>query len=156
SRVFTTNPQLPECPQFGIIRIEGDLYFAAMTYVEEQIAELYTQKPGQTKLFITCSAINHMDITGIESLVRIVDQRRKAGGDVFFYDINSRIMRIFEKSRALDFIGRDHIFTTKETALESIVPNLDLTICGNCKKRVFWECDQNKTQYRLKKQVGDI
>jgi SulP family sulfate permease len=156
SRVFVTNPGLPECPQFGIIRIEGDLYFAAMSYVEEQIAELYKQNPRQTKLFIVCSAINHMDITGIESIVRIVDQRRKDGGDVYFYGINPRIMRIFEKSGALERIGKDHIFATKEIALESIVPYLDLTICGNCKERVFWECDQNKAQYRLNKQLGDI
>jgi SulP family sulfate permease len=144
TRQFTTNHELPECPQFGILRIEGDLYFAAMTYVESQIAYLFAQMPGQTKLLIVFSAVNHIDVAGIESILHIVEERRKAGGDVYFYGIQPPVMKLLEKSSALKEIRQDHIIPTKEKALEMIVPNLDLTICASCPHYVFLECDDNK------------
>ena len=155
SRVFVTKPKLQQCPQFGIIRIEGDLYFAAMSYVEEQIEGLCSTTPGQKYLLIVCSAVNHIDITGIDSIVRIVERRRKMGGDVFFHGIQPRLMKIFKKTGALDIIGEDHIYPTKEKALESIVPNLNLNICGSCRERVFWECDVNKARFRFAKDMDD-
>ncbi|RMD51813.1 MAG: SulP family inorganic anion transporter, partial [Nitrospirae bacterium] len=113
TRQFVTDPNLPQCPQLCIIRIEGDLYFAAMTYVESQIAELSEKLPENIKLFIVLPAVNHIDVTGIDSIIHIVEERRKKGGDVYFYGMNPYVMKIFKKSGAVKLIGEDHIFRSK-------------------------------------------
>ncbi|MDH5682172.1 MAG: SulP family inorganic anion transporter, partial [Spirochaetota bacterium] len=140
-RQFETNPDLPECPQFGIVRLEGDLYFAAVTYVIRKISDQYQAKPGQTKLLIVMSAVNHIDISGIESIHYILEKRRDNGGDVFFYGLNPHVLKLFKKSGLLEKVGEENLFSDKEQAIEQIVFGLDTGICAKCKLRVFWECD---------------
>jgi SulP family sulfate permease len=145
NRQFVTiNTVEQQCSQFGIVRVDGDLYFAAMTYVEEQIALLHSMMPSQKKLLIMLSSVNHIDVSGVESLQRLVSDWRKTGRDVYFYGIKWRLMDILHKSGAYRVIGRENIFRDKETAVEDIVKCLDLNVCAKCTKRVFWECDANK------------
>ncbi|MBF0590475.1 MAG: SulP family inorganic anion transporter [Nitrospirae bacterium] len=145
-QLVAATSEAQQCPQFGIIRVDGDLYFAAMTYVEEQIAILKAHMPQQKRLLIMLSSVNHIDVSGVESLVRLVQEWRKEGGDVYFYGIKWRLMHILYQSGAYHIIGADHIFKEKEAAIEKVLECLDLNTCERCKKRVFWECDKNKAR----------
>ncbi|MCI4626100.1 MAG: SulP family inorganic anion transporter [Candidatus Magnetoovum sp. WYHC-5] len=152
SRHFVTaNSANQLCPQFGIVRVDGDLYFAAMTYVEEQIAMLNSLIPTQKKLLLVFSSVNHIDVTGVESLKHLIEDWRKAGGDVYFYGIKWKLMTILYKSGVAHLVGSDHIFRDKETAVDTIVKELDVKVCAMCEKRVFWECDANKARAKEKK-----
>lgn len=46
-RAFTTDSSLPECPQFKIVRIDGSLFFGAISHVSESLRRFREQNPQQ-------------------------------------------------------------------------------------------------------------
>ncbi|MBF0592995.1 MAG: SulP family inorganic anion transporter [Nitrospirae bacterium] len=145
SRKFVTDPSLSQCPQLGIATIEGDMYFAATFYVEEQISRLKTYYPDQDKLIVVASNINHIDSAGCESFKNIVNEYRRNNGDIYLCGIKPKVFDILKVSGVIDAIGSDHIFDHKRTTLKNIVPVLDMKKCVNCPLRIFSECDINKS-----------
>ncbi|MBF0457005.1 MAG: SulP family inorganic anion transporter [Nitrospirae bacterium] len=145
SRKFVTNPNLSQCPQLGIATIEGDMYFAATFYVEEQISRLKTYYPDQNKLIVAVSNINHIDTAGCESFKNIINEYRRNGGDIYFSGFKPKVFNILLISGVVDMIGLDHIFDHKKTALKGIIPVLDMKKCVNCQFNVFSECDINRS-----------
>ncbi|MBF0516818.1 MAG: SulP family inorganic anion transporter [Nitrospirae bacterium] len=144
SRQLVTDPFLPQCPQMGLIMIDGDLYFAAMSHVEENIARIQSFAPSQHKLLIICSSINEIDLTGVETLVHMVEEYRRNNKDIYFCGIKPQMLKLMERSGAVEEIGHDHIFDSKEQAIMTLVESLQTGICAECPHRVFWECDAKK------------
>ncbi|MBF0553365.1 MAG: SulP family inorganic anion transporter [Nitrospirae bacterium] len=144
-KFVTSTPGLSQCPQLGVATIEGDMYFAATFYVEEQISRLKTYYPGQNKLIVATSNINHIDTAGCESFKNIINEYRRNGGDIYFSGFKPKVFNILLVSGVVDFIGLDHIFDHKKTALKSIIPFLDMKKCVNCQLNVFSECDINRS-----------
>jgi len=145
-RRLTSNPYLPQCPQVGIVRIDGSLFFGAVAYVEEQIERLKTLFPGQKRLLLICSGINHIDISGIEMLSNVVRERRAEGGELFLYGVKPQVARMLEKSGLRAELGADHIIGSKTRALRTVVTRLDPEICRNCPHDVFHECAENRAR----------
>ncbi|MBF0463525.1 MAG: SulP family inorganic anion transporter [Nitrospirae bacterium] len=145
TRKFVTNQSLSACPQLGIVAIEGDMYFAATSYVEEQISHLRALHPEQNKLIVVASNINHIDSAGCESFKSIINEYRRNNGDIYFCGIKPKVYDILKVSGVIDIIGSDHIFDHKKNSLKNIVPLLDMKKCINCKCRIFTECDINKS-----------
>ncbi|MBF0565112.1 MAG: SulP family inorganic anion transporter [Nitrospirae bacterium] len=145
SRKFITDPNLSQCPQLGIAMIEGDMYFAATFYIEEQIARLRTYHPAQDKLIVVCSNINQVDAAGCEAFKNIINEYRRNKGDIYFCGIKKKLHSILQVSGILDIIGADHIFDHKRTVLKNIVPTVDMKKCVTCPHNVFSECDINKS-----------
>ena len=73
-------PGNPSCPQLGIIKISGDLYFGAVNHIEETLLNYLTDNPRQRFLLIRMHGVNNCDMDGIFMLC--------AGDDrcVFFDD----------------------------------------------------------------------
>ena len=139
-RSFTTDPYLPECPQLKIVRIDGSLYFGAVTHVRSELKRLFKAKPEQTHLLIVGSGINFIDMAGAELLMRLVKEREDAGGRLYFYDMKEGICSHFKFLQYLLDIGTDNIFVSKKESLATIVPLLNKDICSRCSARIFLEC----------------
>ncbi len=82
-RRFDTNPSLPECPQFKIIRIDGSLFFGAITYALDQLQKLFEKNPEQKHLLIVANGMNFIDVAGAELLTNLAQRLRKDGGDLY-------------------------------------------------------------------------
>ncbi|MCG6552913.1 MAG: STAS domain-containing protein, partial [Candidatus Magnetominusculus sp. LBB02] len=146
SRKFIiSNKKLVQCPQLGVTAIEGDMYFAATFYVEEQISRLRTICQCQNKLIVAASNINHIDSAGCESFKNIINEYRRNGGDIYFAGFKPEVFKLLLVSGVIDYIGLDHIFDHKKDALKSIIPYLDMRKCANCQLCVFSECDINRS-----------
>ncbi|MBF0459644.1 MAG: SulP family inorganic anion transporter [Nitrospirae bacterium] len=143
SRQFVSDPHLPQCQQFGIIRIDGDLYFAAMNHVESSIDSIHAIQT-QGKILILCRGINMIDLMGVESLINMVNKYRGKDVEMFFCKIQEEVMMKMHKSGAINVIGLANVFESEEGAIAQIVSNLDKDVCNKCPQRVYWECDANK------------
>src|SRR5499427_6437815 len=53
---------LVECPQLKILRLEGSLYFAAVSHVQRHLDALREQSPGQKHLLLMSKSINTVDM----------------------------------------------------------------------------------------------
>lgn len=139
-RRFSADPRLPECPQVKIARIDGSLFFGAVSSVIEQLRRFEQRRPPQKNLLVVTSGMNFIDMDGAEALANEARRRRTMGGQLYFIGIKDTVAHVLERTGFLDAIGRDNIFDSKTAALQNVYACLDKEICANCTKHIFQEC----------------
>jgi SulP family sulfate permease len=139
SRAFVTDPTLPECPQLKIVRIDGSLYFGAVSHVRSSLKAMLTDS-SQNHLLLVGSGINFIDMAGAEFLIQLHKERVRAGGQLYYYDMKEGICSHFKFLEYLLDLGPDNIFVSKEEAIAEIFKRLDHEVCRSCTARVFVEC----------------
>jgi SulP family sulfate permease len=139
-RPFTSDAALPECPQLKIVRIDGSLYFGAISHVQEKLREMQCENPGQKHLLVVASGMNFIDMAGAEFLVHLAKEREEAGGRLYLYGIKEGICTHFRLTGYLLDIGTDYLYESKAEAISGIFAKLDRQICAGCSKRIFLEC----------------
>ena len=140
-RHFTHRPDAPSCPQLGIVEIQGDLYFGAVSHIEEEITQLAARYPAQRFLLIRMHHVNQIDFSGINMLENLVRTYRDKGGDVFLVRIGPHVRQLLESTDSLDYIGPRNILD-EDRAIDFIFHHvLDPAICiYECPVKVFREC----------------
>jgi len=139
-RAFSSDPELPECPQLKIVRIDGSLFFGAVAYVAEQLRSFRERVPGQRHLLILAQGINFLDVAGSEFLAREAVQRRAAGGGLYLYNVKEGVCEPLKRGGYADEIGPENMFDSKTEAIRSIFHRLDPEVCRRCTARIFREC----------------
>jgi len=137
---FNTDPSLPECPQFKMVRIDGPLFFGAVNYVAERLRIIAKHNSAQKHLLIMARTISFIDVAGAEMLAREARLRRNAGGQLYFHQLQESARDLLERGGYLDDVGEDNFFDTKGEAISGIFKRLDRGICVRCDKRIFNEC----------------
>jgi SulP family sulfate permease len=137
---FNTDPSLPECPQFKMVRIDGPVFFGAVNYVAERLRVIAKHNSGQKHLLIMARTISFIDVAGAEMLAREASLRREAGGQLYFHQLHDSAHDLLERGGYLQDVGEEDIFDTKGEAISKIFQRLDRGICVRCEKRIFNEC----------------
>jgi SulP family sulfate permease len=140
NRKFSSNPALPECPQFKIVRIDGSLFFGAVNPVREALARLETREAAQKHLAIVAHGINFIDVAGAEFLALEAKRRRSQGGGLYLIRPKDGLCEPMRRGGYMDELGRENVFHSKTDAISTIISRLDPEICRRCKRRVFLEC----------------
>jgi SulP family sulfate permease len=137
---FSTDPSLPECPQFKMVRIDGPLFFGAVNYVAERLRVIAKHGSAQTHLLIMARTISFIDVAGAEMLAREAHLRRKAGGQLYFHQLQESAHELLERGGYMQDVAEENLFETKGEAIAEIFQRLDRGICVRCEKRIFNEC----------------
>lgn len=134
------DPDVTECPQLKIVRIDGSLYFGALEAVSDFFANLYEK--GEVKhVLIIAKGINFVDLAGATWLVHEAQKWKDKGGGVYFSGLKIVSQEILKKGGFREEIGEENFFKDKRTAIREIFAKLDKSICENCKVRIFHECN---------------
>ncbi len=139
-RKFSGDPNLPECPQLKIVRIDGSLFFGAVSYVQQTLRRMRAAEPRQRHLAVVATGINFIDLAGAEFLAREAQTRRSQGGDLWLIQIKPQVKEALDAGGYLEDIGRDHLFTSRGEAIAQVYQRLDPEICRSCTRRIFLEC----------------
>jgi SulP family sulfate permease len=139
-------PDLPECPQFHIIRFNGSLFFGAVNAFKEELLRRGQLNPSCRHLAIIMTGVNFADIAGAEALAQMARHYRERGGCLYLIGLNSAVLDLLEKGRYLDVAGRQNVFRSKTAAFRYIYTKLDYDHCRTCKLRVFVECARKGKQ----------
>jgi len=143
NRKFNTDDALPECPQLKMVRIDGSLFFGAISHVKDTLATYSQQNPGQKNLLVLAQGINFVDLAGAEFLEVEAKVRQKNGGKLFLYRVKEGVSRELNKDHVIDVIGRENVFFSKGQAISTIFDkHMDKSICARCDKRIFDECQK--------------
>lgn len=141
SRKFTdVRPDLPECPQFHLLRLDGSLYFGAVTSFRDSMRRMEAEAPNCRQIALVMSGVNFIDLAGAEALALEARKLRARGGGLYLIRLKERASEFLERGEYVDMIGRENIFQSKTAALREVYRNLDYDICRQCKLRVFVEC----------------
>ncbi|MBF0447075.1 MAG: SulP family inorganic anion transporter [Magnetococcales bacterium] len=142
-RRFVSDKNLTECPQLKILRIDGSLYFGSASHVGSILRKSQERQPEQRNLLVIGSGINFADLSGAEMLRNESERRRSTQGNLFLCDIKEQVQQVFDRSGYINSIGEDHIFRSKNEAIQSICSQfLDKNRCRTCPHEVFMECTQ--------------
>lgn len=139
-RKFTTDSGLPECPQLKFVRVDGSLFFGAVSHVQERLREFEEQHPEQKSLAIIGQGINFIDVAGAEFLAQEAKRRREQGGRLYLIRVKEGVCDPIKRGGYLAEIGEENIFPGKTAAVTCMFHNLDYDICRHCTKRIFREC----------------
>ena len=141
------------CPQLGILEIRGDLYFGAVTFIEEMIHHHLEHHPDERFLLVRMSSVNQIDFSGIHALETIVKMYRERGGDVFLIRVSPDVKQLMESSNFVQFL-RPQNFLHEDKAIGWLFHHvLDPAICiYECPLKVFREC-QNLPKHQLTTQI---
>lgn len=149
NRKFTdTRPDLPECPQIRLIRIDGSLFFGAVNAFQETLRGYERTAPNCKRLLIVMQGVNFIDIAGAEALAQTAERYRAEGGEIYLIRPKERVMRFLVKGGYLEKIGSENIFFSKTLALRTVYAGLDRSVCATCSRRVFRECGQDSGSAR--------
>ena len=141
-RKFSRQDNLPECPQMKIVRVDGSLFFGAVSSVQETFRDFETANPGQKHLIVVASPINFVDVAGAEFLVNEAKRRRDQDGGLYFIQAKRAVTDTLKRGGYLDEIGSQHFFRAKSDAIGMVFNRLDPEVCRQCPLRVFKECGQ--------------
>ncbi|MCV6637751.1 SulP family inorganic anion transporter [Candidatus Albibeggiatoa sp. nov. NOAA] len=137
SRRFTNieKKPLPQCPQVQVERLDGSLFFGAVSYVSKKWQEV-----EKKHLLIMSNGINFVDVAGVETIVQEAKRRQAIGGGLYFVNMKAEARKLLEKPEYAKLISDEHIFDSKTEAVQGIFIRLDKDICRKCPHRVFHEC----------------
>lgn len=138
---FTYQPTKPACPQLGIIKISGDLYFGAVNHVEEAIRQTLARNSRQRFLLLRMHGVNQCDSSGIHMLESLMWSCRQQGGDLFLMKVQQPVYELMASTGFRDQLGADH-FLPEDQAIDYLFHKiLDPAICiYECDVRAFLEC----------------
>jgi sulfate permease, SulP family len=129
---------LPECPQLKLIRMEGEVYFGAVSHVADQLRDLRAEPARH--LLVMAKSMNFIDLPAAELWREEMTTRRAGGGDLYFHRPRPPVLALWQRIGFTRELGTDHVFATKRIAIASIFARLDRGICAHCSARVFEEC----------------
>ncbi len=130
----------PECPQLKLIRIDGSLFFGAVDHVQQALQAIRDTLPLQRHVVIVGGGINFLDVAGAEMLVQEAEAQRRIGGGLYIAKANGEVCRTLLRGGYIDRFEDRHVFSSKATALSTLVPRLDQATCRECRIRLFREC----------------
>ncbi len=133
---------LPECPQLKVVRIDGSLFFGAVSYTSSTLHEMKEKEPTLSHLLVVAKSINFIDVAGAEMLVQEAKYWKAQGGGLYLCGLKMEAKEFLRRGGYLDEIGEDKLFTSKKEAIAEIFKALDHQFCQTCEKRIFRECKQ--------------
>ena len=135
------SPDQPSCPQLGILKISGDLYFGAVGHVEETIYEYLEKRPSQRFLLLRMQGVNQTDFSGIHMLESVRHICQERGGDLFLMKAQPPILHLMKSTGFYDQLGPDHFLAEDQAIAYLFHKVLDPAVCiYECHARAFSEC----------------
>jgi Sulfate permease and related transporters (MFS superfamily) len=133
---------VPECPQLKILRLDGSIFFGAVTHISEELHRIMDAFPEQCHILIVGGGINFIDASGCHMLFNEALSLKLSGRDMFFCSLKTEVLEVLKRGMCLQRLGGEHIFESESLAIAHMVPRLDPERCACCHARVFRECER--------------
>ncbi len=140
-RHWVNQPDKPGCPQLAIMDIRGDLYFGAVSHIEEAIRQHRLSHPTQRFLLLRMHSVDYCDISGMRMLESILRTYRDRGGDVFMIRVRESVLHLMRSTGFYERLGADHFLKEDEAVEHLFYKVLDPAVCiYESGVRIFREC----------------
>ncbi len=96
------------------VRIDENIYFANAQYIESKLHRVIRSRPGTDQAVLVCSAVNIVDVTGVEMLTRFNDNLNQLGIKLHLAEVKGRVMAQIKDSKLLRELTGQVFFTTDE------------------------------------------
>jgi SulP family sulfate permease len=157
---FVVNPEAPVCPQLGVVRIQGSLFFGAACHVEDALLANFEANPGQNVLLLKMHGVDRCDLSGIDVLEGVLRVYRGAGGDLYLTHVLPEVRDFMRQTGFEHILGSDR-FLDPDQAIEFLFNEVidSAVCCYECEHRVFAECQplpKHPYDHRLPTSTGRV
>jgi len=104
-------------PAVLAVRIDENLYFGNVRYLEQRIHELVADAPALRHVVLIASGINHIDATGLECLERCAETLADAGLALHLAEVKGPVMDRLERAGFVEHLGRGRFHLSTHDAL---------------------------------------
>jgi len=106
-------------PHVAAIRIDENVYFGNANQVENKLLKIVQRRPGTKHVLLVMSAVNLVDVSGLEMLYRLNDNLQAMGIKLHLSEVKGPVMEHFE---ATDFTMRltGSVFFTTDQAMRDL------------------------------------
>jgi len=126
---------LMTCENISVIRFDGSLYFASAGYFEDKVLEKVSLYPELKYVVVDAEGINHIDATGEEMLLRVIQRLNDAGIEVLFANTKQQIQNALERTGLVAEIGEERFERTMDQALRTAWEALGNDHASDCPLR---------------------
>ncbi|MBF0381127.1 MAG: sulfate permease [Magnetococcales bacterium] len=120
-RDLHVHPDLPTDDRIIIIRFDGQLFFANISYFEDSVLAALASKPDAKYILVVGDGINQLDASGEEVINHLVERMHGNGIIMVFAGLKKQVLDVMRRTNLFEHIGGDNnIFATKDQALMEI------------------------------------
>ncbi|MGD8999415.1 MAG: SulP family inorganic anion transporter [Granulosicoccaceae bacterium] len=117
--------KLETCPYITVIRFDGSLYFANVSYFEDIILERSAEKSELKYIIVDGQGMNQIDSTGEEILASMTRRLNQVGVTILFANFKRQILLVLRDSGFLEQIGEEYFFALTDQAIDYAMEHLD-------------------------------
>ncbi len=123
-RDLKVNPDLPVDEEIIVLRFDGSLYFANVSFFEDTILEAVSDQPNAKYILVVGDGINQLDASGEEVLHHLIE--RLKGNDIVlvFSGLKKQILDVMRRTSLLTYLGDENVFATEDMALADLYERL--------------------------------
>ncbi len=111
---------LPSSKVVTVVRFDGRLYFANVSYFEDAVLNAVAENPEAPYVLIIGDGINDIDASGEEVIHHLVERLDESGTVVIFCGLKKQVIDVMRATGLWEIIGPRRFHSTAEQALEAI------------------------------------
>ncbi len=120
-RDLVVHPHLPTDDRIIILRFDGQLFFANISYFEDSILAAIAEKPEAEYILVISDGINQLDASGEEVINHLVERLQGNNITIVFAGLKKQVLDIMRRTNLFNNLGgENNIFATKDQALVEI------------------------------------
>ncbi len=123
-RDIKINPNLPTSEHIMVMRYDGSLYFANVSYFEDAVLEALADHPKVKYVLIVGDGINQMDASGEEVVHHLVERLRETGVTLVFSGLKKQVLDVMRQTGLFELVEQKNIFATENQAIAGIYERL--------------------------------
>ncbi len=119
-RDLAVHPDLPTDEKIIVIRFDGSLYFANVSFFEDTILAAVAAKPDARYILVVGDGINQLDASGEEVLHHLNQRLKDHDITLVLSGLKRQVLQVMRRTLLFDLIGQENIFATEDMALADI------------------------------------
>ncbi|MDQ1362700.1 MAG: sulfate permease, SulP family, partial [Pseudomonadota bacterium] len=123
-RDLSVNPGLPTDENIIVLRFDGSLYFANVSYFEDTVLEAVSTHKNAKYILVVGDGINQLDASGEEVLHHLIERLRGNGITLVFSGLKKQIIDVMRCTHLMEKLGDNNMFATEDMALKDIYRRL--------------------------------
>ncbi len=124
-RDLAVHPDLPTDENIIVIRFDGSLYFANVSFFEDTILHAVADKPDAKSVLVVGDGINQLDASGEEVLHHIAHRLKTNGITLVVSGLKRQVLSVMRQTNLFEEIGEENVFATEDMALSAIYDRLN-------------------------------
>ncbi len=123
-RDLKVNPDLRVDEDIIVLRFDGSLYFANVSFFEDTILSAVSDHPNAKYILVVGDGINQLDASGEEVLHHLIQRLHTNDITLVFSGLKKQILDIMRRTHLEQVLGPNNLFATEHMAIADLYQRL--------------------------------